>query len=277
MNTTHEDSIADLLKLAAQYLGITKALAAFDLETTGVNVEQDRIVEITVGRVEPVTFRTQVFRALVNPGRPIPPDATAVHAIGDADVANEPRFEALAPHVVAMLSGADLVGFNHRRFDVRMIAAECQRVGRPDPCAGARLVDVYRVFTQREPRDLSGAMRFYCGEDLTDAHGTNADVLATLRVMLAQFERYDDLPRDLDALHALNRDPTWVDQDGKIQWKNGEACLSFGKHAGVPLRHAERSYLDWVARQEWCPADTREILKQAVRGKYPVPAATAAA
>lgn len=261
-------NIHSLLTVLAEALQITRPLAALDLETTGVNAEQDRIVEVTIGRIRPGA-EAVVERFLVNPGVPIPATASAIHGITDEQVKDAPTFAAVAQRVCVLLRGADLIGFNHRRFDVRMIAAECQRVGLSDPCAGARLVDVCRIFHAREPRDLTGAVRFYCEDDHADAHGTTADVEATLRVLVAQFGRYEDLPRDLDALHALNREPSWIDQDGKLAWRDGAACLNFGKHAGTPLKSVERSYLTWVTNQEWCPADTRAVLKAALKGTYP--------
>ena len=115
-------------------------------------------------------------------------------------------------------------------------------------------------------------MQFYCGVSHEDAHGTTADVIATLQVLVGQFGRYDDLPHDIDALHEIGLDPSWIDLDGKLKWSNGEPALGFGKHAGIPLRQADRSYLQWVVNQDWCPPDTREILRRALNGEYPVQA-----
>lgn len=261
--------IDDLLGSVAKALNITRPLAAFDLETTGVSVEQDRIIEITIGRVEPGRVPL-VLRELVNPGRPIPKTASDIHGITDEAVKGKPAFSVIARMVAEMLAGADIIGYNHRRFDVALLAAECKRAGLKDPCEGARLIDVYRIFQKREPRDLAGAVRFYCGEDHAGAHGTTADVSATLQVLLAQFDRYGDLPRAIDELNALNRDPSWIDKDGKLAWQDGQACLNFGKYKGVPLKSADRSYLSWVVVQEWCQTDTKKLLTLAMRGTYPV-------
>jgi DNA polymerase-3 subunit epsilon len=268
MNTTSEDSIADLLSLLTSIVGTERPLAAFDIESTGVNPDNDRIVEVTIGRVEPQGTPI-VFRSLVNPGCPIPKNASDIHGITDADVIDAPWFADVGARVWALLKGADLIGYNHRRFDVKIVAAECARVGLKDPCAGARLVDVCRIFHAREPRDLTGAMDFYLNADHAGAHGTTADVAATLRVLLAQFERYADLPKNIDQLDALNREPNWIDAEGKLAWLNGEPSLNFGKHKGASLRRVERSYLQWMTAQDWCPKDTKAVVLAALKGKYP--------
>jgi len=272
MNDSQHAAIGELLTTLATVLNPMRPLAVLDLETTGVNVEQDRIVEITVARFNPTTAETESLHALVNPGRPIPKDASDIHGITDEKVKDQPVFGTVARQACLLFAGADLIGFRHRRFDVKLIANECRRVGLPNPCEGARLIDACDIFHKREPRDLAAAMRFYCGVDHEDAHGTTADVIATLRVVVGQFARYDDLPRDLDALHEIGRDPSWLDKEGKLRWKDGDAAFGFGKHQGVPLRIVERSYMEWVAKADWCPSDTREILRMALKGEFPVQA-----
>lgn len=272
MNDQQHHAIGELLTAVAGILNPTRPIAVLDLETTGVNVEQDRIVEITVARFDPLSHSWSSRHNLVDPCRDIPAEVSAIHGITAETVKGQPPFRGIAVRVSALLAGADLIGFHHRRFDVKMIAAECRRVGLPDPCEGARLIDACDIFHKREPRDLAAAMQFYCGDSHEDAHGTTADVIATLRVLVSQFDRYDDLPRSLDELHAIGRDPSWIDKDGKLAWKGGEACLNFGKHVGIPLKVADRSYLSWVMNADWCPEDTRGILRRALKGEYPVQA-----
>ena len=272
MHDTQHAAIGELLTALASVLNPTKPIAVFDCETTGVAVEQDRIVEITVARFNPKTGDTESFHALVNPGRQIPKEASDIHGITNEQVKDQPKFAAVARQVCLLLAGADLLGFRHRRFDVKLIAAECRRVGLPDPCAGARMIDACDIFHKREPRTLEAALQFYCGVAHDDAHGTTADVIATLQVLVGQFGRYDDLPRDLDALHEIGRDPTWIDAEGKLKWAGGDVVFAFGKHQGVPLKIADRSYVTWVMNADWCPADTREILRHALKGEYPVQA-----
>lgn len=265
--------LAQHLRAVAQALAITRALAVFDLETTGINPERDRIVELTIARVEPGSLRCQTLYSLVNPGIPIPQEASAVHGIHDADVAESPRFAAIAPVAVRMFEGADLLGYNHRRFDVAMIAAECKAIGRANPCEGAHLVDAQLIYFKREPRDLTAALQFFCGETHTDAHGTSADVLATCRVLLGQLDRYPDLPRDVAGLDALGRDPSFIDRDGKFIWRGGKACVGFGRHQGVPLRQVDQGFLYWMLDKDF-PSDAKEIAREALRGRYPVPPPT---
>lgn len=270
--TADAPALAPLLRALAAVLDLRQPLAVLDLESTGVNPDVDRIVELTVGRIDPDNH-VQAIYTRINPGVPIPAEATAVHGITDADVVDAPSFSKAAVPVAALLSGAVLVGYNHRRFDVRMIAAECARAGLDvNPCEGAALIDVGLIFMKREPRTLAAAMQFFCGEDHEDAHGTNADVVATLRVLLSQFERYPDLPRDIAALDAIGRDPSFIDRDGKIVWRGGKACIGFGKHQGVPLEIVERSFLAWMLDKDF-PADTKTIVRQALKGTYPEPPA----
>jgi DNA polymerase-3 subunit epsilon len=266
---TPHHNIAVLLRTVSELLQISRPLATFDLESTGVNPELDRIVQITVARIEPNGDIT-IDGTLVNPCVAIPPEASAVHGLTNELVKSAPAFKAIASRVYGLLEGADLIGYNHRRFDVRMVAAECKRVSLGDPCAGARLIDVGLIFMKREPRTLEAAMPFYCGVVHEDAHGTDADVEATLRVLLGQFDRYADLPHDIDALDALARDPSFVDRDGKIVWRNGEACIAFGKNQGVPLKQCDWGFFRWMLDKDF-PEDTKQIVRDAMSGKYPVP------
>lgn len=174
-------ALSELLVDVARTLHIQRPLAAFDVESTGTNPELDRIVELTIGRIEPDLVTVQVLHTRINPGIPIPEEASAIHGITNADVADAPSFAKVARLVVSLLQDADLAGYNHRRFDVRLIGSELARVGLPTPCDNARMVDAQLIFFKREPRDLSAAHRLYYGEALEGAHGTTADVVATLR------------------------------------------------------------------------------------------------
>lgn len=266
-----------LLQAVAGRLGITKPLAVFDIESTGVNPEVDRIVEITIARIEPGTLEVSGNRFLVHPNMPIPKEASDIHGITDEMVKDKPFFGEFADRVFDLLAGADLVGYNHRRFDTRLVAAECARCAFKNPCEGARLIDVGLIFMKREPRTLTAAMQFFCGQAHEDAHGTTADVTATLRVLLSQFDRYEDLPRDVDALDAMGRDPSWIDKDGKLVFRNGEACIGFGKNQGRPLRELVKKdpgYLSWILQKDF-PDDVKAIIRDAQRGTFP-PAPAAA-
>lgn len=253
-------------------LALSRPLAVFDLETTGVSVGTDRIVEIAILVLLP-DGGTRAFEHRVNPEMPIPPGATAVHGISDADVALEPTFRALAPKVRDMLKGCDLSGYNVRRFDLPMLVKECERAGAPLDLEGVHVIDVQTIFHQREPRDLSAALRYYCGREHAGAHGALADVRATADVLQAQLDRYDDLPREIAALESVvhPRNPDWVDDDGKLIWENGEAVFTFGKLRGQTLRHAldtDARYIDWMINGDF-PPSFKAILGNARRGFLP--------
>src|SRR3954470_24327215 len=184
-----------------RHIRLDRPLAALDLETTGTDPKLDRLVEVSVLRVRPDgghDHRTQ----RVNPGVLIPPAATAIHGIGDADVAGSPSFRAIAPGLARFLDGCDLAGFNVLNFDLRLLVAEFNRIGLAFPVAGRRVIDTCRIFHLREPRDLTAAYKFYCGLRHEGAHGAAADVLATTAILDGQVARYADLPGTIDGLHA---------------------------------------------------------------------------
>jgi DNA polymerase-3 subunit epsilon len=252
------------------HLRLTKPLAVIDLETTGLNPESDRIVEISVLLIRPDGDRVSKTRR-VNPGIPIPPQATAVHGIRDADVAGEPRFGQIAAGFLEFLAGADLAGYNIRGFDLPLLAREFERAERPFSLEGRAIVDAMEIFKRKEPRDLAAAYRFFCGKSREDLHSADADVLACAEILEAQLARYDDLPREPAALDAAFR-PPWIDREGKFAWRGGEAVFNFGKRRGQTLRAVaaeDPSYLDWMAGADF-PEDAREIARRALRGGFPV-------
>ncbi len=252
---------------------LSRPLAVFDIESTGVNPRTDRVVELAVVKLLPGGQRERhVFR--VNPTRPIPPEATAIHGITDADVADQPTFAELAPKIRDLLEGCDLAGFNIVRYDIPMLIEEFARCGQSIDLERRRIVDAQRIFHQRERRDLSAALQFYCGELHLNAHGAEADTQATIRVLEGQFERYDDLPHSVEELDKIcnPRKPQWVDRSGKLKWANGEAVINFGRKQDVPLRvlvETEPSFLNWMLKADF-PLDTRELIQNALQGKFPV-------
>jgi DNA polymerase-3 subunit epsilon len=231
-----------------KHLILNRPLAVIDLETTGVDVQNDRIVEIAVLRVEPgkPTIR---YRRLVDPGMPIPEAASAIHGIKDEDVEDEPLFPAVSRSLTKILDGADLAGFNIRRFDLPMLCAEYARAGLELSLVGRAVIDPLTIFFEREPRDLTAAMRFYCGREHKGAHGALADAEAALAVLDAQIEHYEDLPATIDELRATSKD---VDIAGKFRKEGRKTVFTFGKYRGVALRRVARedpSYLSWLLRQ----------------------------
>lgn len=253
---------------------LDRPICIFDLEATGTNVLEDRIVDICVLRREPDGTET-VFSSLVNPGVPIPPEASAIHHITDDMVKDAPRLSDLAPKLAELFKGADLSGFNAAKYDIPLMSAEYKRFGAEWPEPGKRVVDSFVIFARKERRDLTAAYKFYCGKDLTGAHRAEADVRATAEILWAQTERYPDLPKDVAGLEAWCNtiDPNRVDAYGKFVWKNGEAAFGFGnKHKGKTLREvvrSDRGYINWMIDKGNFPPDVMRICREALEGKFP--------
>jgi len=188
----------------AAALTMERPIVFLDLEATGLDVTGDRIVEVSCVRVE-ADGSARVLDTLVNPQVGIPAEASEVNGISDADVAGAPTFEGIAADVDRFLAGADLAGYNHGRYDLPLLEHEFARVGIDFAWRERRLIDVSVIFRRMEPRSLTGAVRFYCSEDLPAAHTATADVAATIAVLVGQLERYPELPRDTEALDAFTR------------------------------------------------------------------------
>jgi DNA polymerase-3 subunit epsilon len=253
---------------------LDRPLCIFDLEATGTDVNQDRIVDICVLRVAPDGTET-LFQSLVNPGVPIPPEATAVHKITDDMVASEPTLKDLAPKILEIFDGADVSGFNAAKYDIPLLTNELKRAGFDWPSAGRRVADSFTIFARKERRDLTAAYKFYCGKDLSGAHRAEADVRAAAEVLFAQVERYADLPKDMEGLNAFctQVDASRVDAEGKFVWRNGEAAFGFGnKHKGKTLREvvaSDRGYINWMIEKGAFSADVIKICRDALAGVYP--------
>ena len=261
-----------------KHLPLDRPLACFDLETTGTDIGEDRIVQIAVIRVEP-DGAEQSFVSLVNPGRSIPAAASAVHGIQDDDVREAPSFAALWPRLAVLFDGADLAGFNILNFDLPLLQTEVERVGGDFHRADRRLVDAMRIFHLKEPRHLTAALHFYCGRELIGAHDALADTRAALDVLDAQLARYDDLPHDAAGLHELCNpgDRIFLDRNRKLRWNDaGQAVLTFGKqHKGRSLQELVgdpkgRDYLLWMAGADFA-ADVKAIVRAALEGRFPQP------
>ena len=256
-----------------RHLALDRPLAVFDLETTGIDPARDRIVEIAILRVEP-GGGVRTLSSLVDPEMPIPPEASAIHGITDLAVRGQPTLGALAPEILRQFEGADLGGYNTIKFDLPLLAADLARAGFPFDTGGRRHVDAMRIFHEMERRDLAAALRFYCGQELEQAHSALADASATLAILDAQLARYPHLPRELDGLHRLcNPDEgRFVDATRKLEWAaGGEVALAFGKHRGRTLRELavrERSYLEWIAGSDFTP-EVKAIVADALRGVFP--------
>ena len=244
----------------------------FDLETTGLDIKNDRIVQFAFLRVN--VDRTQdEWMELVNPGVPIPADASRVHNITDDMVADKPTFKDFAPSIVEFLDNCDLSGFNIARFDVPFLQSELQRAGEALDLQNTRLVDAQTIYHKNEPRNLSAAYRYYCGGEHIDAHDAMGDVRVTLEILDAQMKKYESLPKTADGLHKYcqPRDNRFVTSDRKFYWKDGEATLSFGKHKGKSLKwlvEHERDYLLWMQNGDFTD-ETKNVIEAAFNGQFP--------
>jgi DNA polymerase-3 subunit epsilon len=252
----------------------TRPLAIIDIESTGTNPRQDRVIDLVIIKLMPDGAQTtHSFRC--NPGIPIPPEVEAIHHISNADIAQAPPFTEVAVRIFEVLKDCDLGGFGIVRFDIPMLTEEFARAGLAFPADDCRVVDAQRIFHKKEPRDLTAALAFYCGEEHTQAHGAEADALATIKVLQAQLEKYDDLPRAMDGLDAycnIKRDPSWADKTGKLKWINGEIVINFGvKYTGQKLRELAQNnatFLKWILKSDF-PGDTKKLVADALEGKFP--------
>jgi DNA polymerase-3 subunit epsilon len=248
-----------------KHLVLHKPLVILDVETTGTDPQNDRIVEIGILKILP-DGRQEHCNHRVNPGVPIPPEATAVHGITDTDIANEPRFIQLAANLLTFLEGCDLCGFNLKRFDLRVLYAEFNRASLALPLEGRAILDAMEIFHAREPRDLAAAVRFYCGREHEGAHAAATDVLATAEILDAMLGRYTDLPRTVVGLNQHLKNPNAADSDGKFVRVEGELRFTFGKYRGQPLDAVARmkpDYLQWMLTQDFFD-DTKVIVKDAL-------------
>lgn len=241
-------------------ISLKRPLVFFDLETTGTDIAKDRIVQISVLKLHPDGSEVVKTR-LLNPGVPIPHEATLVHRITDADVAGQPRFADVAKSVLEFFAGSDIAGFNSNRYDLPLLVEEFGRCGIAFPEPEARLIDVQVIYHRKEERTLAAAYRFYCNKSLDDAHDAEADVRATLAVFTQQLEQYDDIGNSVEELHAYSRSDTIVDYGRKLgRNEKGEIVYAFGKNRGKPVLN-DREYAEWMLKGDF-PQSTKNILRR---------------
>ena len=241
-------------------LRLTRPLIFFDLETTGTNILRDRIVEISIIKLMPDGQKYEKTRRL-NPEMPIPTEATAIHHITDEMVANEPTFREIAPGLLASISGCDIAGFNSNRFDIPLLDAEFERAGIDFDLSKARFIDVQTIFHKKEPRTLVAAYKYYCNADLVGAHGALADTRATMEVLLAQLERYDDLPTEVNALSDFATPNKNVDLQGRLIYDDQHReVINFGKYKGQLAEEVlsrDPGYYNWIMQGDF-PRNTKQ-------------------
>ena len=244
-------------------LKLKKPICFFDLETTGVNVSKDRIVEISILKVFP-NGNKESFTWRVNPEIKIPAVTTAIHGISDEMVLNEPTFKELAPKVSELIKNSDLGGFNSNRFDIPLLAEELLRAEIDFDLKVNQAVDVQTIFHKMEKRTLEAAYKFYCNKDLTNAHSAEADTMATYEVLKAQLDKYDGLENDMDYLSKFSSHQNFVDFAGYIGYnKEGQEIITFGKHKGKVIEDlfkTEPGYFSWIQNADF-PNYTKKVLR----------------
>ena len=252
---------------------LERPLVFFDLETTGLDFRNDRIIELAFIKVTPqgdVLERERRF----NPGIPIPPDATRVHGITDADVAHELPFCRTARSLVDAFEGCDLAGFNIRRFDLQMLKSELERCGFELSLEGRRIIDVQTIFHREEPRDLSAAARYYLGRDHEEAHTALGDIRTSAAVLGAQLGRYAHVPQDLDGLHAYcdQYAPMRTELDRWFSETAEGRVFQRGRHRGQPLAAVAREapdYLRWMLGAEDMDEEVLRVVREALASVQP--------
>jgi len=243
-------------------LSITKPIAFFDLETTGIQIATDRIVEISILKVYP-NGNKESKTWLVNPEIEIPKEASDIHGITNEKVVMEPKFSELAPRVSKMIEGCDLAGFNSNRFDIPLLAEEMLRAKVNFDMEDRKAIDVQVIFHKKEQRTLSAGYKFYCGKDLDNAHSAEADTMATYEILEAQIERYDDLQTDVEFLSEFSSHKKRADFAGFIVLdEEQKEMFSFGKYRGrkvLDVLKENPGYYNWMQNADF-PLYTKKVL-----------------
>lgn len=262
---------------------LDRDLVFLDVETTGLNVVRDRILQIALVRLHKNGQPPAELSMLINPGIPISEESMQIHGITPKDLANKPTFRQVAQKLWDFIGSADLAGYNSNRFDIPMLMEEFARVGMEFSVAKRRLIDVQRIFYKMEPRTLKAAYRFYCNAEMTDAHDALADVRATIDVFKGQLRVYENkdlldeegkvvpapVKNDMQALHEFTNDLNFLDATQKLRVQpDGKVVFNFGKYNGQPVHEVlrnDRNYYHWIQEKEFSSQVkqlVREIMKE---------------
>lgn len=263
-------------------LNLDRDLVFLDVETTGLNVVRDRILQIGLVRLHKNGAPPEEFATLINPGIPISTESMLIHGITPKDLANKPTFRQVAQKIWDFIGNADLAGYNSNRFDVPMLMEEFARVGMEFDLGKRRLIDVQRIFYKMEPRTLKAAYRYYCERELEDAHDALADVRATIEVFKGQLRRYEGkdlrdedgnlipapVKNDMQALHAFTNDLNFLDATQKLRVQpDGVVVFNFGKYMGQSVRDVlskDKNYYFWMLEREFS-SQFKQIIKQIMK------------
>ncbi len=253
-------------------LNLKRPIVFFDLETTGTDTAKDRIVELAFVKIN-LDGTREKFIKRINPQVPIPAEASAVHGIYDADVADAPSFKQIGHELYQWIKNCDFGGYNSTRFDLPLLAEEFLRAGIEVDFTERAMVDVQQIFFKMEQRTLSAALAFYCGRTIENAHSAEADIDATIDVFEAQLERYEQLPKDTKGIQEFTGYNDMVDYARRMVLKDGVPIFNFGKHKGravADVFRQEPSYYDWIMNADFAlhtKQKASEILNELKLGK----------
>ncbi len=258
-------------------LQLERPLVFFDLETTGVNIGSDRIVELSYyklfpnGSSESKTYRIRPVQMMLGQEvtMPIPAEATAVHGITDADVAACPTFKQVAPEIAKAIEDSDMAGYNSNHFDIPLLAEEFLRAGVEVDLKAKKMIDAFTIFQKNEPRNLTAAYKFFCGKDLNEAHSANADTMATYEVLMAELERYD-IPTTVAELSEYTQGPNpCADFAGRVIYDSEhKEVFNFGKYKGMRVADVFRrdsGYFGWLMNGDF-PEYTKAVFRRVFNG-----------
>ncbi|MEX1000946.1 MAG: 3'-5' exonuclease [Crocinitomicaceae bacterium] len=246
-------------------LNLDKPIAFFDLETTGLNISQDRIIEIGILKIEPDQSESSYVRR-INPEMDIPAESTEIHGIRNEDVKDSPTFREIAVEIKEFIGDADLAGYNSNKFDIPFLLEQFLSHNIDFSMEGRRYIDVQTIFHKMEKRTLEAALKFYCNEDLKDAHSAEADAIATYKVLKAQIDRYEEVQNDINFLQDFTLTGKYkkIDFVGRVALnEKDEVVYNFGKHMGKTLREvfdSEPGYHRWILDNDF-PLYTKQIVK----------------
>jgi DNA polymerase-3 subunit epsilon len=245
-------------------LNLKNPIVFFDIESTGLNVATDRIVEISIVKINP-DGSEEIKTRRINPTIPISPEAQKVHGISDEDVKNEPTFAQIAKSLAKWMEGCDIAGYNSMKFDIPLLSEEFLRADVDFDFRKRKLVDVQNIFHKMEQRTLTAAYKFYCQKDLENAHSAEADTMATYEILKAQLDKYPDLQNDVKFLAEFSTKSKFVDYAGRIVYNEKDVpVFNFGKHKGravTDVLKAEPSYYSWMMNGDFT-RDTKKVLTE---------------
>ena len=250
-------------------------MVVLDLETTGIWVERDKIIEIAMVKSFPDNH-TETYLNKVNPGVPIPPVIRQLIGITDADVKDAPAFKDIAPEVLRFIGDSDLAGFNIEKFDLPLLEREVREANLQFNWRTHKVYDAQRVYHLNEKRDLYAAYKFYCDKDLNNAHSALADAQATLEILEAQVAKYGNGDASVEHLGQYRYRSTeeFYDREKKFRWWNGKLYMMFGKYANKytlqEIVQKDRSYLEWILSAQFSE-EVKELVENALNGRFPSP------